>query len=128
MKVVALVDGEHHAAVTRWGLAAAAEAGWDVLAALVVAGGDKLDALRDSDLGAVPALTPGAEPLPRTLVRLIGELKPDAVLDLSGEPALANPARMELAAHVLAKGIPYVGPDFRFDPPIVEEALAVPTL
>src|SRR5439155_23344365 len=92
MKVVALVDGEHHPAVTRWGLAAAAEAGWDVLAALVVAGGDKLDH-REPDLGAVPTLTAGTEPLPRTLVRLIDELKPDAVLDLSGEPALSDPAR-----------------------------------
>ena len=128
MKVVALVDGEHHPAVTRWGLAAAAEAGWDVLAALVVAGGDKLDPHREPDLGAVPTLTAGTEPLPRTLVRLIDELKPDAVLDLSGEPALSDPARMELAAHVLAKGTPYVGPDFRFDPPIGEEALPVPTL
>lgn len=106
----------------------AAGTGWDVLAALVLAGGDKLDPSREPDLGAVPALVVRGEPAAAALVRAIDELRPDAVLDLSGEPAMADPARMELAAHVLTRGIPYVGPDFRFEPPVVEGALPVPTL
>src|SRR5205823_2948134 len=35
--------------------------------------------------------------------------------------------RMEMAAVTLARGLPYLGPDFRFDPPLTEAALPVPT-
>ncbi len=42
---------------------------------------------------------------------------PDLVLDLSDEPVLGYHERMEVAAVVLARGIPYEGADFRLDPP-----------
>jgi cyclic 2,3-diphosphoglycerate synthetase len=35
---------------------------------------------------------------------------------------------MEMIAVALARGIPYIGPDFRFDPPVTEHPLPVPTL
>src|SRR4029079_18282961 len=36
--------------------------------------------------------------------------------------------RMEVVAVALANGVPYIGPDFRFDPPVTEPAPAAPTV
>jgi cyclic 2,3-diphosphoglycerate synthetase len=127
LKVIALVDGEHYPDVTRWGLATARAAGSTVLAALLVGGVEKLDRAHHLDVGDVPVLRGEAEPM-RALRRAIEDLRPDAVLDLSDEPVLGYERRMELVAVALALGVPYLGPDFRFDPPIREALLAVPTL
>ena len=43
--------------------------------------------------------------------------EPDLVYDLSDEPVLGPVERFRLASRVLARGLPYVGADFRFDPP-----------
>ncbi len=117
MKVIALVDGEHYPAVTRWGLSSAAASGYDVLAALAVGGAEKLDRERALDLGGVPVLRGEVDPM-GALAAAIDELRPDAVLDLSDEPVLSYERRMELAAVALARGCAYVGPGFRFDPPV----------
>ena len=45
---------------------------------------------------------------------------PDLVVDLSDEPVLGPRERLLLASRVLAAGLPYVGADFRFDPPPLE--------
>ncbi len=58
----------------------------------------------------------------------IDELRPQGVLDLSDEPVLGYRERFGLAAVALARGVAYLGPDFRLDPPIVEPALPAPTL
>ena len=126
IKVIALVDGEHYPAVTRWGLASAVASGYEVLAALLVGGMEKLDASRRLDLGATDVLTCDGDPM-RALGAAIREHRPGAVLDLSDEPVLGYDRRMELVAVALANGVPYIGPDFRFEPPIVEAALPVPT-
>jgi cyclic 2,3-diphosphoglycerate synthetase len=42
------------------------------------------------------------------------------VVDLSDEPVLGPKERFRLASRVLAAGFPYVGADFRFDPPVLE--------
>jgi len=47
----------------------------------------------------------------------IRELEPEVVIDLSDEPVLGPRERLRVASQVLARGLPYVGPDFRFDPP-----------
>ena len=47
----------------------------------------------------------------------IAELEPELVVDLSDEPVLGPRERMRLASRVLALGLPYAGPDFRFEPP-----------
>ncbi|HJP66982.1 MAG TPA: 2,3-diphosphoglycerate synthetase, partial [Actinomycetota bacterium] len=127
MKVIALVDGEHYPPVTRWALASARAAGHDVLAALLVGGAEKLDAARSIDLGEVPVIT-GSDRPRAALASAIEELDPEGVLDLSDEPVMGYEQRMELIGVTLAAGIPYVGPDFWFDPPIVEAALAAPTV
>jgi len=44
----------------------------------------------------------------------------DVVVDLSDEPVLGPAERFRWASRALAAGLPYVGPDFRFDPPRLE--------
>src|SRR5262249_4828455 len=44
----------------------------------------------------------------------------EIVVDLSDEPVLGPRERFDWAARALAAGLPYVGADFRFDPPELE--------
>jgi cyclic 2,3-diphosphoglycerate synthetase len=44
----------------------------------------------------------------------------ELVVDLSDEPVLGPRERFRFASRVLAAGLPYVGSDFRFDPPELE--------
>jgi cyclic 2,3-diphosphoglycerate synthetase len=127
MKVIALVDGEHYPDVTRWGLEAAEAGGYRVLAALFVGGREKLPADRAVDLGPVDVLKADEAPS-QGLAKAIDRFAPEGILDLSDEPVLDYRRRMELVAVALARGVPYIGPDFRFDPPVTEAPLAVPTL
>lgn len=127
MRVIALVDGEHHPPVTRWGLAAAAEMGLDPVLALLVGGVEKLGGEPSLDLGPVPVRRARDAP-PAELARAIEETRPEGVLDLSDVPVLSPELRMELASVALSKGLSYLGPDFRFDPPFTEPALPVPAL
>jgi cyclic 2,3-diphosphoglycerate synthetase len=126
-KVLALVDGEHYPPTTRWGLFAARSLGYDVAACLFLGGIEKLGADRRLYLGEVPVLA-GDEDPPAALRRALADLRPDAVLDLSDEPVLGYRERMLLAAVALAAGVPYIGPDFRLEPPITAPPLPVPTL
>ncbi|HEV8681217.1 MAG TPA: 2,3-diphosphoglycerate synthetase [Actinomycetota bacterium] len=126
-RVLALVDGEHYPPTTRWGLFAAQSLGYDVVACLFLGGTEKLGADRRLDLGDVPVLDGGEDPR-SALRRALEEVRPDGVLDLSDEPVLGYRERMLLAAVTLAAGIPYVGSDFRLEPPITAAPLAVPTL
>jgi cyclic 2,3-diphosphoglycerate synthetase len=126
VRVVALVDGEHHPPVTRWALQSARAAGYDVVAALVVGGGEKWTPGRS--FGADIAVTDARADPAGALSRSIDDLRPQGVLDLSDEPVLGYRERFGLAAVALAKGVTYLGPDFHLDPPIVEPPLPVPTL
>jgi cyclic 2,3-diphosphoglycerate synthetase len=125
--VIALVDGEHHPSVSRWGLELAAAAGHRVVAALFVGGGEKLDGDRWPDLGDLLVIDGRAEPM-RALDEAIARHRPDAILDLADEPAVGNERRMELAAVALRRGVPFIGPDFRFEPPVTEPPLPAPTV
>ncbi len=126
MRVLALVDGEHYPPVTRWGIEAASSRGYEVVGALLLGGTEKLRPGALPDLG-VP-VTPSPEDLAEGLAEAIDEVRPQAILDLSDEPVLGYRERMGLAAVALARGVPYVGPDFRLDPPISGPPLPVPTV
>ncbi|TML77397.1 MAG: hypothetical protein E6G12_04310 [Actinobacteria bacterium] len=98
-RAVALIDGEHYAPVVRDALAALP---YHVVGALLVGGTEKL---RGSDDYGVP------------LVDALDAVEADLVVDLSDEPVLGPRERMLWASRALALGLPYVGADFRFDPP-----------
>jgi cyclic 2,3-diphosphoglycerate synthetase len=98
-RAIVLIDGEHLAAVVRDAVAALP---YDVVGALLVGGTEKLRA--DDDYG-----------VPR--VEALDAVEADLVVDLSDEPVLGPRERMLWASRALALGLPYVGADFRFDPP-----------
>ena len=126
MRVVALVDGEHYPPVTRWGLDVARERGLDVVCALFLGGTEKLRAGSLPDLG-VPVESAGADPR-LALSRAIARHMADGVLDLSDEPVVGYDERMWLIATALVARVPYLGADFRLDPPVVGEHLEVPSV
>ncbi len=126
MRTLVLVDGEHYPPVTRWGVASARARGHEVVGALLVGGSEKIDPHAEPELG-VPTRIAGPDRM-ASLVEAIETFEPEAVLDLSDEPVVGYRERMELAAVTLVRGLPYLGADFRLDPPIVGPRLAAPTI
>ena len=127
MRTLALVDGEHHPPVTRAALRAARAGAPAMGPALLLGGTEKLAAGASAlDLG-VPTREARADPA-GALRAAIEELAPDAILDVSDEPVLGYRERMELAAIALVAGVPYLGADFRLDPPPRDRVIATPTL
>ena len=102
-RAVALIDGEHYAPVVRDALA---RLPYEVVAAVVVGGTEKLRG--DDDYGV---------PLAGGIEEALDRHAPDLVYDLSDEPVLGPRERFLAASRVLARGLPYEGADFRFDPP-----------
>ncbi|MBA3376154.1 MAG: 2,3-diphosphoglycerate synthetase [Actinobacteria bacterium] len=100
---MAIVDGEHYPPVVRDALA---ELPYEFVAAVLVGGMEKL---RGEESYGVP--------LADDLESAFERYQPDIVVDLSDEPVLGPVERLALASRVLLRGIPYVGADFRFDPP-----------
>jgi cyclic 2,3-diphosphoglycerate synthetase len=103
MRVLVLVDGEHYPPVTRWGLETARSVGYEVLAAILVGGVEKLEPGAAPDLG-VPTI-PAKGAAAQALADAIEDLSPEAVLDLSDEPVLGYRERMELASVALVRGV-----------------------
>ena len=103
-RAVVVIDGEHYAPVVR---DAIAELPYEVIGAWFAGGAEKL---RGDDEYGVP---------------LLGDLESgladaDVLVDLSDEPVLGARERFLLASRALAAGVPYEGPDFRFEPPRYE--------
>ncbi|HEV8180052.1 MAG TPA: hypothetical protein VGP54_07110 [Gaiellaceae bacterium] len=98
-RALVLIDGEHYAPVVRDALAALP---YEVVGALLVGGTEKLRG--DDDYGV-------------TLVDSLDAVEAELVVDLSDEPVLGPRERFLWASRALALGLPYVGADFRFDPP-----------
>jgi cyclic 2,3-diphosphoglycerate synthase len=106
MRALALIDGEHYAPVVK---AALEELPYEFVAAHLVGGAEKLR--DDADYGV--AVAPDLD-------AALAEHRPELVIDLSDEPVLGPRERFRLASRVLAAGLPYIGADFRFDPPELE--------
>src|SRR5262249_45472619 len=53
------------------------------------------------------------------VVEALDAVEAELVIDLSDEPVLGPRERMLWASRALALGLPYVGADFRFDPPLL---------
>jgi len=106
VRTVAIIDGEHHARVVRDTLA---ELPYDFVAAVLVGGTEKLRGGEDYGV-----------PLAAELEDAVAAYEPELVVDLSDEPVLGPRARFGLVSRALALGVPYLGADFRFDPPPLE--------
>jgi cyclic 2,3-diphosphoglycerate synthetase len=98
VKAVAIVDGEHYPDVVRDALALLP---YEIVGVMLVGGTEKLRG--EPDYG-VP------------LVADAGDA--EIAVDLSDEPVLDPSRRFLLASRFLAAGVAYIGPDFRFDPPV----------
>ena len=103
MRALAIVDGEHYAPVVRDALA---ELPFDFAAAVLIGGTEKLRGGEDYGV-----------PIAVDVDAAIESYGPEIVVDLSDEPVLGPVERFALASRVLARGLPYVGADFRLDPP-----------
>jgi cyclic 2,3-diphosphoglycerate synthase len=97
VKAVAIVDGEHYPDVVRDALV---ELPYEFVGVMLVGGTEKLRGVPDY---GVPLVT--------------GPGDAEIAVDLSDEPILDPLTRLHLASRFLADGLPYVGADFRFDPP-----------
>ncbi len=106
MRALALIDGEHHAPVVRDALALLP---YEFVAALMLGGTEKL--LGGEDYGL---------PVSADLEQAFADHDFEIAVDLSDEPVLGPRERFSLASRVLASGLPYVGADFRLDPPPLE--------
>jgi cyclic 2,3-diphosphoglycerate synthetase len=113
VRAIALVDGEHYPDVVRHALA---ELAYTVVAVVLVGGTEKLRGVPEYGV-----------PVETDVEAAIAEHRPDVVVDLSDEPVLGPERRLLLASRVLASGVPYAGPGFRFDPPPLAD-VAAPTL
>jgi cyclic 2,3-diphosphoglycerate synthetase len=103
VRALALIDGEHYAPVVR---AALQTLPYEFVAAHLLGGTEKLRGGEDYGV-----------PLAPTFEGALADHGAEVVVDLSDEPVLGPPERMRLASRVLARGLPYVGADFRFEPP-----------
>ena len=105
-RALALIDGEHYPSTVRDALA---ELPYEFVGALMAGGTEKLRSEADYGVAVYDDLEVA-----------LRELEPELVLDLSDEPVLGPAARFRLASRVLAAGLPYVGADFRLEPPELE--------
>ena len=104
-RALAIIDGEHYLSTVRDALD---ELPYEFVAAHLVGGSEKLRGGEDYGVPLVDSLAAGLDH------------DAEVVVDLSDEPVLGPPDRLRLASRALALGLPYVGADFRFDPPVLE--------
>jgi len=123
MRTLVLIDGEHYPPVVRAAIESLPERipGAVVVGAALLGGGEKLAAGLPSDLGLDVPVVRGAGPegqrIQEALAAGMARFAPELIVDMSDEPVVDARQRMGLAARALVAGIPYVGADFRFDPP-----------
>ncbi len=100
MRAVALIDGDHTPEVVSAALAALP---YELVGVILVGGTEKLRSIARYDLPLLDDF--GAA---------------EVVVDLADDPALPAADRFAWIARALAAGLPYLGADFRFDPPRFE--------
>jgi cyclic 2,3-diphosphoglycerate synthetase len=102
-RVVALVDGEHYPPVVADAIAATG----GVVAALLLGGAEKLRGQPVAADYGVDRLELAAGDAPGALTRLLTDVRPDLVVDLSDEPVVTQRSRLRLAAVALHAGVAY---------------------
>lgn len=133
-KMLCLVDGEHYFPVTKSALDMLDSLEHNEIVAAVFIGGT--EKLRDaSEEGISKQLErpvhfgPDHHHIPYELIDdLIVRYDADVVMDLSDEPVVDYSKRFKIANIVLSQGIPYEGPDFKFEPVTEHEVLKKPSI
>lgn len=120
-KMLCLIDGEHYLPVTKSAIDNLNNVEYhDVSAAVFIGGTEKLRDNNEesySKLLGVPVRFSHHDDIPYDLIKdMIEVYEVDTVFDLSDEPILDYPKRFDIACKVLAEGITYEGPDFKFEP------------
>jgi cyclic 2,3-diphosphoglycerate synthase len=121
LRVIAVIDGEHHPGVVRDALDRLARE-HEVVGVLFAGGEEKVadHVLEDSARHYGRPVVVGVE---------LPAVGADAVFDLSGDPVLTPVRRLELAAAALERGLEYVAPGLTLAPPPSEQIEAdVPIL
>lgn len=126
-KALFLVDGEHQPSNVKdsveW---LCRERGWTPTAIYLLGGTEKLSDPEELVLPGVEAIFP--EDPEGQFLEALDRLKPDLVVDLSDLPVMTPSLRMALAARAVARGIPYIGADFRFQPVDFADVLNHPSI
>jgi cyclic 2,3-diphosphoglycerate synthase len=133
-RMLCLVDGEHYFPVTKSALDMLDSIERNEVVAVVFIGGT--EKLRDSSeegiskqLGRPVHFGKDHYEIPYQLIAdVAGKYNADVVMDLSDEPVVDYTKRFKIANVVLSMGIPYEGPDFKFDPVTEHDVLKKPSL
>lgn len=117
-RCVVLVDGEHYPTAVADAIVDLRQAGWEVAAAALVGGGEKLRSA--PDYGVPHAPPPEHDPSPGGALLAAMQLAAaplHAVVDLADEPVLVLERRLELVGIAAAAGLRYVAADTVVEPP-----------
>ena len=123
-RAVVLVDGEHYPPVLLDAISSLEGRGFQIVAAVFLGGGEKLAG--PLSLGTIPIVD--GETQRDALDHAIASYTPEVVIDMSDDPVVNAPERFLLASVSLARGVPYQGADFRFEPPRRPRVASRPTI
>ncbi len=126
MRLLVLVDGEHHPSAVRTALDALRAEGDEIVGAVYCGGGEKVDLSRIDEAYGVPVAR--GDDLDVALAEGIDSWKAEAVVDLTDHPVLTSSDRFRLAAVSLTHGVSYRGADFDLRPPVFERILTKPSV
>jgi cyclic 2,3-diphosphoglycerate synthetase len=122
-----LIDGEHYPAVVAVAVDELRAGGRLVVGAALLGGVEKVPAAVEPRHYGVDECVVGESPLAALLAGL-DRLRPDEVVDLSDQPVVDARLRLHLAAHALARGVPYRGAGFAFEVPPRPRLAAKPSI
>ncbi len=133
-KMICLVDGEHYLPVTKSALDLLDSLEHNEIVAVVFIGGtEKLREVSPESISEKMErpvhFGDDHHKIPYKLIdEMIEKYDADVVMDLSDEPIVDYSKRFKLATVALERGVPYEGPDFKFDPLIEHDVLKKPSL
>ena len=132
-KMICLVDGEHYLPVTKSALDLLDSLEHNEIVAVIFIGGtEKLREISEESISKKMErpvhFGKDHHKIPYKLVgKMIEKYDADVVMDLSDEPIVDYSKRFKLATVALERGIPYEGPDFKFDPLTEHDVLKKPS-
>lgn len=110
-----MIDGEHYPPVVLQAISELSKTGVSVLAAVFLGGTEKIEGLKDYDLGI--EIVHSEKGYLESIKEAVGRYRPDVVFDLSDEPVLGYEERMTIASLLSYLEVDYAGSDFVFKAP-----------